>query len=133
MLRSFGPRGLKVRIRLSAPSTPAQKAAGVRGVSSGTLCSPGLLLSCDMLLIHYDSGVSDPGFSLVLSLAMLRLCSRASLSLPPLLSLCLSLSLCSSFRGFFSLWKRERIPFRNKNNSGNGAARPGPHALEIIR
>lgn len=59
--------------------TPARKSSGgQKGQQPGSVF-PRLLLSCDMLLVRYDSGVGDPRDPLVLSLTMLRdsLCSCA--------------------------------------------------------
>lgn len=68
---------------------PAQKQRGSEGSAAGLCVAVAPLLSCDMLLVRYDSGVSVPiSFSsslslsrfCVLSLTMLSrcLCSRAS-------------------------------------------------------
>jgi len=60
------------KVRPALERAPAQKAAGVSGVSSRALCFLRLFLSCDMLLVRYDSGVADPPGPPVLSLTMPR-------------------------------------------------------------
>lgn len=61
MFRGLGPMDPKGPTSDSRLDEQAgTKTAGVRrGQHRGSLCSPGLLLSCDMLLVRYDSGVGD--------------------------------------------------------------------------
>lgn len=119
-----GPRGLPVpcrhvsqfgtRTQRSDSTGTGTKTAGVSGVSSGALCSPGPLLSCDMLLVRYDSGVSIPAFCSVSDNAC-----DAFVATPRNLPFLPPFSLPSIPSPPPVDFIQPRCPFREKNNDRN--------------